>query len=125
MQGGGPEPRAGWTEERSPPRQPPRVTVESDEGSQRIGRRSGHRPFLSGSEVAAAQRRAGRARGEFVQDRLAALGRVALAERLGGKLQAAQRAQEAPVGLVRPGHPAAASLASLAEAVAPAGGGGP
>ena len=45
-EGGGPEPRAGWTEERSPPRQPQRVSVKSDEGSQRIERRSGHRPFL-------------------------------------------------------------------------------
>jgi BirA family transcriptional regulator, biotin operon repressor / biotin---[acetyl-CoA-carboxylase] ligase len=34
-----PEPRAGWTEERSPTKQPPAVPVKSDEGSQRIGRR--------------------------------------------------------------------------------------
>jgi BirA family biotin operon repressor/biotin-[acetyl-CoA-carboxylase] ligase len=34
-----PEPRAGWTEERPPPKEPPTVPVKSDEGSQRIGRR--------------------------------------------------------------------------------------
>jgi hypothetical protein len=37
--GGGPEPRAGWTEERPPAKRPPTVTAQSDEGSQRTGRR--------------------------------------------------------------------------------------